>query len=195
MQFPTKHNDHAYIFTGGPGSGKSTVLNLLASQGYWTVPEVARDIIRRQMATSGDALPWGDTVRYAHLMFLRSLADYEEYAHVSAPCFFDRGMIDTLGYCRLLRQPVPEEWNALARACRYHPRVFLFPLLGGNLRQRQRAQTRPRRSPPHGCRPRGNLRGVRLPAPARPLSSSPRTGGMGACPPHITGQLLTTCPQ
>lgn len=127
MQFPTKHNGHAYIFTGGPGSGKSTVLNLLASQGYWTVPEVARDIIRRQMATSGDALPWGDTVRYARLMFLRSLADYEEYAHVSAPCFFDRGMIDTLGYCRLLRQPVPEEWNALARACRYHPRVFLFP--------------------------------------------------------------------
>lgn len=39
-------NANYYIFTGGPGSGKSTVLNILENMGYMTVREVARDIIK-----------------------------------------------------------------------------------------------------------------------------------------------------
>lgn len=38
-------NSNFYIFTGGPGSGKSTVLNILSVLGYLTVREVGRDII------------------------------------------------------------------------------------------------------------------------------------------------------
>lgn len=91
-------NANFYIFTGGPGSGKSTVLDLLGNMGYRIVREVARDIIRNQVKTRGDALPWDNTVRYARLMLLRSVVDFEEMAHVPTPCFFDRGIIDTLGY-------------------------------------------------------------------------------------------------
>ena len=60
-------NANFYIFTGGPGSGKSTVLDLLGNMGYRIVREVARDIIRNQVKTRGDALPWDNTVRYARL--------------------------------------------------------------------------------------------------------------------------------
>lgn len=35
-------NRNFYIFTGGPGSGKSTVLEILKNKGYLTVNEVAR---------------------------------------------------------------------------------------------------------------------------------------------------------
>ena len=86
-------NANFYIFTGGPGSGKSTVLDLLGNMGYRIVREVARDIIRNQVKTRGDALPWDNTVRYARLMLLRSVVDFEEMAHVPTPCFFDRGII------------------------------------------------------------------------------------------------------
>lgn len=44
-------NDNYYILTGGPGSGKTTVLNLLADMGYLTMKESAREIIQRQVET------------------------------------------------------------------------------------------------------------------------------------------------
>lgn len=72
-------NANYYIFTGGPGSGKSTVLNILENMGYMTVREVARDIIKNQVRTNGDAVPWNNTVRYSNLMLLTFWALKKEY--------------------------------------------------------------------------------------------------------------------
>ena len=120
-------NKNFYLFTGGPGSGKSTVLDVLRSKGCLTVQEVARDIIRHQVETQGDAVPWGNTVRYSNLMLLRSIVDFEEFAHVGKPCFFDRGIMDVLGYARLIGIPETLEMQEAARKYRYNERIFFFP--------------------------------------------------------------------
>lgn len=120
-------NNSYYVLTGGPGSGKSTVLEILGDMGYNTVKEVARSIIQNQIKTNGDALPWGNTIRYAHLMLLHSIIDFEEFFHINAPCFFDRGIIDTLGYSRLINIPIASEIIKAAQKYRYNPKVFLFP--------------------------------------------------------------------
>lgn len=80
-------NINFYIFSGGPGSGKSTVLNILNDMGYMTVREVARDIIQKQVQTGGNAVPWGNTIRYANLMLMQSIVDFEELIHICNPCF------------------------------------------------------------------------------------------------------------
>lgn len=49
-----------FIFTGGPGSGKTSVLNELAQRGYLIVPEVARAIIKQQQDIGGNAIHTGD---------------------------------------------------------------------------------------------------------------------------------------
>lgn len=77
-----KANHNYYVFTGGPGSGKTTVLNLLEDMGYFIVKESARDIIRNQVETGGDAVPWMNIPRYADLMLLHTIVDFEEYIHV-----------------------------------------------------------------------------------------------------------------
>lgn len=120
-------NSNFYIFTGGPGSGKSTVLNILSDLGYLTVREVGRDIIQKQLKTGGDALPWNNTARYARLMLLHSVFDFEEFAHINKPCFFDRGIPDTLGYCRLIHLSYPENLNEAVKEYRYNKKVFIFP--------------------------------------------------------------------
>lgn len=120
-------NTNYYIFSGGPGSGKSTVLNILENMGYMTVKEVARDIIQNQVNTSGDAVPWNNTIRYSNLMLLHSIVDFEEFVHVDKPCFFDRGIIDTLGYARLIGIPITNEMKDAANKYRYNHKVFLFP--------------------------------------------------------------------
>lgn len=120
-------NRNFYIFTGSPGSGKSTVLNILNDMGYHTIKEVGRNIIQKQMATQGDAVPWINAIRYAHLMLLRSIVDYEEHVHLNKPCFFDRGIIDSLGYSRLINIPISKKLEKASKKYHYNKKVFLFP--------------------------------------------------------------------
>ncbi len=120
-------NRNFYILTGGPGSGKSTVLEILKNKGYLTVNEAAREIIKNQVRTGGDALPWKNTVRYSNLMLLQSIVDFEEFVHTDKPCFFDRGIIDTIGYARLINIPVSDDMLLASNRYRYNKKVFLFP--------------------------------------------------------------------
>lgn len=120
---------HFYVITGGPGVGKTTLLEALARLGYATVSEVAREIIKEQMTHQGDALPWKDKVAYTHLMIERSVADYEAAvrAHAGQTLFFDRGLLDAYCYAAMIGMPLTEELERLAAACRYADPVFLLP--------------------------------------------------------------------
>ena len=120
-------NRNLYVLTGGPGGGKSTVLDIFDGMGYHTVREAGRKIIRSQAETGGNAVPWADTARYARLMSLQSRNDFEKHADLGEPCFFDRGIVDVWGYCRLIGLPVFRELKNAAEKCLYNERVFLFP--------------------------------------------------------------------
>ena len=49
------------IITGGPGAGKTSLLDALARRGYMTFPEVSRSLIREQAAAlPNGVLPWTD---------------------------------------------------------------------------------------------------------------------------------------
>ena len=50
-------SDRLFVITGGPGSGKSTLIKALAERGFCTMPEAGRAIIRDQVAIGGEALP------------------------------------------------------------------------------------------------------------------------------------------
>lgn len=60
--------DRFFVLTGGPGSGKTTLIEALRAQGFATAPEAGRGIIRDQMAIGGPALPWQDRAFFAELM-------------------------------------------------------------------------------------------------------------------------------
>lgn len=116
-----------FVLTGGPGAGKTTLLHALRKRGYACVDEAARSIIREQTVSGGDALPWGDTGRYADLMLGRSLCDFRWSEGVQPPCFYDRGIPDTLAYVRLIGLPESKWLRAAVARCRYDRTVFLCP--------------------------------------------------------------------
>jgi predicted ATPase len=49
--------DRLFVITGGPGSGKRTLISALAEHGICTMPEAGRAIIRDQVAIGGEAVP------------------------------------------------------------------------------------------------------------------------------------------
>ena len=62
-----------HIITGGPGSGKTSIIEALRERGYRCVDEVGRKIIREQVLIGGNALHWGDRAKFLELMLSRSM--------------------------------------------------------------------------------------------------------------------------
>jgi predicted ATPase len=119
--------DHLWIITGGPGSGKSTLIGALAARGLDSMPEAGRAIIQDQVAIGGDALPWSDRRAFAELMLSWEMRSYRAAVNLSGPVIFDRGIPDVAGYLRLSGLPVPTHVEKAAQTFRYNRRVFIAP--------------------------------------------------------------------
>jgi predicted ATPase len=116
-----------FVITGGPGSGKSTLMSALLDRGFETVEETGRVIIREQISSAGDALPWGNRTEFAQLMLDREIENYTRMEKSAAPVVFDRGIPDVIGYLRLCDLPVPRAAEEAARTRRYNRQVFIAP--------------------------------------------------------------------
>jgi len=116
-----------YVITGGPGSGKSSLIAALAAQGLPTIAEGGRAIIRDQLAIGGTALPWADRSAFAAQMLGWEMRSHHMADAIEGPVFFDRGVPDVLGYLRLTGEPVPLHVETAARHFRYDQRIFIAP--------------------------------------------------------------------
>lgn len=116
-----------FIVTGGPGSGKSTLIEALHKRGYARSIGAGRGIIQDQMAIGGRALPWIDPLFFAELMLSWEMRSYHLANEAKGPVFFDRGVPDVLGYLRLMNLPVPEHVRKAADIFLYNRRVFIAP--------------------------------------------------------------------
>ena len=115
------------VVTGGPGSGKTALIEALAAAGFAAMPEAGRAVIQEQAATGGTALPWADRDAFAAAMLERDLATYAAAHSLPEPIFFDRALPDIAGYRALSELPPCPAVDAACRAYRYHRQVFIAP--------------------------------------------------------------------
>jgi len=117
-----------HILTGGPGAGKTTVLEALRARGFLGVDEAARQILKEQKAIGGDATHDGDRIRYRDLCLARSIELYEAVTEPAAPVFFDRAIPELLGgYGEPAGAPTPAHLAEAIARYRYNRTVFIFP--------------------------------------------------------------------
>lgn len=110
--------------TGGPGSGKTTVIAALCERGYDYVPESARAIIQERMKKGLNPRP---TAReFAEQVLLRDIQQYARMAGASQLVFFDRCILDALSMFDQLGLKLMEHQTLLAEYP-YFRTAFSFP--------------------------------------------------------------------
>lgn len=119
-----------FVITGGPSSGKTSVIEALAARGVVTMPEAGRTVI-------DDALSRGITLEelrhnngrnFRRLTIAQNLANMLTVTQLyppDTPVVFDRGIHDSFAYAQYYKQPLDETTLATLALIDYR-RVFLF---------------------------------------------------------------------
>lgn len=121
-----------FIVTGGPGAGKTSIINHLADRGYLTIPEAASDVIAEGLLQSIHD-PW--MADDYHIKICSHMRARQQMVKNSSEkiIFFDRGHLDGLTYILLQRRNLPQEVldyvQATMTECFYEKTVFFVESL------------------------------------------------------------------
>ncbi|MBE0579179.1 MAG: ATP-binding protein [Devosia sp.] len=117
-----------YVITGGPSSGKTTTIELLAARGYRTTIEHARHFIDTQRVTGRTVAEIRANQREFQKGVLHMQIEQEQSLDSNEVWFLDRALPDALAYYRYLGlEPEPELLEAL-KAVSYR-KIFILDLL------------------------------------------------------------------
>ncbi len=117
-----------YVITGGPGSGKTTTVNLLKERGYITTFEHARHYLDTQRLKGKTIEEVRKQQREFQLGVLDMQIEQENQISPDVQVFLDRAIPDALAYYRFLNIPEDEK---LAEALRtvFYKKIFMLDCL------------------------------------------------------------------
>jgi len=116
------------VITGGPSSGKSTVIRLLKDQGYETTVELARHYIDLQRMNGRSTEEIRANQRQFQHKVLNLQIDLERRLDPQELIFLDRGLPDELAYYQYFNLP-PDEKLVEYLQHRLYKKVFIMDLL------------------------------------------------------------------
>ncbi len=116
------------VFTGGPGTGKSSTLNALHKQGFHCLKEISRQIITDAQAKGITQLFLKDPLLFSQKLLESRINQYKDAVKTTEKvCFFDRGIPEISAYMEYKNEFIPEEF---IEANKKHPYdlIFIFPI-------------------------------------------------------------------
>jgi len=116
-----------YIITGAPATGKTSLLEALAKRGYPIKAEIARKVIRQELALESTAVPWLDIELFSDKVFAYMWAELPTY-HPSEIIFLDRAVPDIIAYLHFAQKNIPPKYAHSLTDFGYATTVFLAPI-------------------------------------------------------------------
>jgi predicted ATPase len=114
------------IISGGPGFGKTSIIEELEKRNFKCMHEVSRSIIKEQIAIKGDILPWKNLATFSRLLFERRVNQFIQ-TEQDPLVFFDRGIPDILAYMAFDNIEIPSKYMLTIEECNYNNTVFIVP--------------------------------------------------------------------
>jgi len=115
------------VITGGPGSGKTSLIHHLQKLGYPVMHEISREIILEARKSGTEQLFLEDPILFSEKLLKGRFNQYEEASSISSPLlFYDRGLVDIVAYLDYAGTDYPQKFIDLCNEHRYD-RVFVLP--------------------------------------------------------------------
>jgi len=115
------------VLTGAPGTGKSTIINLLRKKGYFCQEEISREIIREAERMGSKKLFLSQPILFSKVVLGKRIIQHKKANSNSEKyCFFDRGIPDITAYLNKNRIQYEETFKQSNKKYTYDT-VFIFP--------------------------------------------------------------------
>lgn len=116
------------VITGGPSTGKSTLISGLFIEGVFCFPEISRQVTLQARENGIAHLFKTDPLAFSQKLLEARLDQFKKAEAQARPLiFYDRGLPDVNAYLHFANAPVPEYFEQTARLYRYQM-VFLLPV-------------------------------------------------------------------
>ena len=115
------------VIIGGPGTGKTTIIDGLLSKGYCCYPEISREITLEAKKQGIEQLFLEKPLLFSELLLEGRKKQYKSALSEPHPVvFIDRGIPDVLAYMHYIGDSYPSFFD---EACREHKysKIFILP--------------------------------------------------------------------
>jgi len=97
------------VIIGGPGTGKTTIIQELSKKGYSCMPEISRQVTKMARKNGIEQLFLKDPMLFSKLLLEGRINQYKEASHKKTDyVFFDRGIPDVHAYMNYMGIKYPD---------------------------------------------------------------------------------------
>ena len=87
------------VISGGPGTGKTSIINELVSIGQIVFHESSREITTKYKKLGHDQLFLSNPIKFSEILLANRIKQYKDANKFNSKnCFFDRGIPDIVAY-------------------------------------------------------------------------------------------------
>jgi len=116
------------VITGGPGTGKSTVIIELEKQGYQCMHEISREVTLMARKNGIEQLFLKDPMLFSKMLLEGRVNQFKKASNLKNNIvFFDRGIPDVFAYMNYLGVEYPSIFIDQSNNNQYYNTIFLMP--------------------------------------------------------------------
>ena len=104
-------NTKKIVITGGPGTGKSSIINELIKRGFYCFEEISRNIILKAREDGIEQLFLTDPLLFSEMLLKGRMEQFLEAEKLNDEfIFLDRGLPDVLAYMDYINDDYPQHF-------------------------------------------------------------------------------------
>ncbi len=115
------------VLIGGPGTGKSTLINELVARGYCCYPEISREVTLEAQKRGVEQLFLEQPLLFSEMLLEGRIQQFENaQKEPDTIVFIDRGIPDVVAYMDYIGDEYPEDFIKACENYKYY-KTFILP--------------------------------------------------------------------